>query len=625
MKQKIIVFLVFFSIFISSLYFGFPRLEKFSGVDEPYWSYDRVPKFWNAIKNMKWEKTHLCDKPGIVIAAISGIGLPFDNEDFNSIKKLQKIRYEKKTLGDIQRIENLYFHLRLPVFLFTLSMLPIFYFLIKKLLGQKIAIFSVIFIGLSPILLGISLIINSDAMLWILAGLSILSFFNFLKDGQKKFLILSGFLLGLSVINKFVANILFVYFFSIFLMEYFLYTYQKTEIDEYLKKSSVNYLILFGVAIVSAFLFFPATWEKIYILFKYTVGHPVFSSTWPIYVGIIAILALDLIIFKAKFSKIIFGFLAKHRKILIKTIAGIFLILIAIVFLHVYAKFNFFNIQEIIASPKGIGTGNLAQKYIGAILADTYSLIFSISPLVLFFLIFSVFFSLRKKNELDRKSITKFYILIFILIFYMGAAVNEVIATVRYQIMVYPLVFVLAAIGVSEFLEIKKIEKYVTSFFAIIAIFAILEGSLFFIKPNFLAYASEILPKNFIVNLKGMGEGSYEATQYLNQLPNAGNMVIWSDKGAVCERFVGKCFVDFKIETFLDNKLDYFIISTDRRSRTVKLSKEPKVINGIETTENVASYVNFEEMYQKKNVEFETIISNNPNNFVKVIKNNNIL
>ena len=98
----------------------------------------------------------------------------------------------------------------------------------------------------------------------------------------------------------------------------------------------------------------------------------------------------------------------------------------------------------------------------------------------------------------------------------------------------------------TEFLEIKKIEKYIPSFFAIIAIFAILEASLFFIKPNFLAYASEILPKNFIVNLKGMGEGSYETAQYLNQLPNASNMIIWSDKGAVCERFVGKCFVDFK-------------------------------------------------------------------------------
>jgi len=58
------------------------------------------------------------------------------------------------------------------------------------------------------------------------------------------------------------------------------------------------------------------------------------------------------------------------------------------------------------------------------------------------------------------------------------------------------------------------------------------------------------LPKNFIVNLKGMGEGSFEAASYLNSLPNAHEMTIWSDKGAVCEAFAGNCFIDFKQKTF---------------------------------------------------------------------------
>ena len=94
MKQKILIILIFVSIIVSSLYFGFPRLEKFSGVDEPYWSYDRVPKFWNAIKTKQWKKTNLCDKPGIVLAMVSGIGLPFDGEDYESIKNLKKLRYD---------------------------------------------------------------------------------------------------------------------------------------------------------------------------------------------------------------------------------------------------------------------------------------------------------------------------------------------------------------------------------------------------------------------------------------------------------------------------------------------------------------------------------------------------
>lgn len=595
-------------------------------MDEPYWSYDRVPKFWNALKTMQWKKTHLCDKPGIAIAAVSGTGLAFDNEDFYSIKELQSLRYKPKTPEQLQRIENLYFHLRLPVFLFTLAVLPLFFFLTRKLLGQKTAIFATIFIGLSPILLGISLIVNSDSMLWILTGLSILSLFVFLENNEKKYLIISGILLGLSVITKYVANILFVYFFLIFLMEYFLHAHQKIEIGSYLKKAFLNYIILFATAMVTAFALWPATWIKFKLLIKYTVGHPVFSSTWPLYVGIIGLLALDIFLLKTKFSKIIFNFFIKYRNILTKTVGAVFLILIAIVLLQVYAKINIFDLQGLIASPKGIGSGNIIQKYSGAILADIYSLIFSISPVVLFFFLFSIFGLFKSKKEMDRRSITILYLLVFVFIFYLGSAVNEVITTVRYQIMTYPLVFILAAIGISSFLEIEKVKKFVPNIVAIVATFLLLVLSLFFVKPNFLAYSSEILPKIFIVNLKGMGEGSYETAQYLNQLPNAHAMIIWSDKGAVCERFVGKCFIDFKRKTFSENKIDYYVLSTDRMSRTIKLSKGIKIVDEEKkrAKEAIDSYVNFEQMYSMKNAVFEVIIGNNSNNFVKVIKTENI-
>lgn len=642
MKQKIVIIFMFACIFASSFYFGFERLRNFSGVDEPYWSYTRVPKFWDAIKKMEWKRTSLCDKPGITIAAVSGIGLPFINEDYKSIKELKKFRYEPKTEEQLQRIESLYFHLRLPVFLFTLAMLPLLYFLISKLLGEKIAAFATIFIGLSPILLGISLIINSDAMLWIFSTLSILNLFLFLKKNERKYLIFSGLALGLAVIDKFVANILFVFFFLIFLMEYFLHAHKKMEIATYLKQAFLNYLILFGTAMATGFAFWPAAWIDFHKLIKYTVGHPVFSSTWPIYPTVVGLLALDMFLLKSKFSKIIFGFFIRYKNALVKTVGAIFLFLIAVVLLHVYTGIHVVDLESIIASPKGIGSGNIAQRYGGAMLADIYSLIFSISPLVLFSFLFSIY-GLLKKKELDRKSIVIFYLLFFILIFYLGAAVNEVIATVRYQIMTYPLVFISAAIGISEFLEIcpvkfsgagilqskiisrgKKIIHNIP--FALIVVFIILETSLFFIKPNFLAYASEILPKNFIVNLKGMGEGSYEAANYLNQLPGAHDMIIWSDKGAVCERFVGKCFIDFKKKTFSENKIDYFVLSTDRMSRTVKLSKGIKVVDEerIRAKEELGPYVDFSEMYAMKDAVYEFIIGGNPNNFVKIIKTENI-
>ena len=645
LKKTAVTTLIFISIVASSFYFGFHRLENFSGVDEPLWSYGRVPSFWNAIQQMKWKHTNISDKPGIPLAIVSGAGLPFIGKNPKDYKAL---RYEPKTIEQLKKIRDIYFDLRLPVFLFTLAMLPVFYFLIKKLLGKNIARFSLIFIGFSPILLGISLIINADAMLWILTALSTLSLFVYLKNneprttnsqlrypdsyspgvssyssrgflpwlhvvrGERKFLLLSGFFLGLSVITKYVANILFVYFFLIFLLEYMFYAHQKIPITKYLKQALASYVILFATAITTAFVFFPATWVKFSALINATIGNKVFSSAWPLFAGVIGLLAIDMFVFTAKFSTIIFNFFTKHKNIIAKATAALFLFLLAFVFLHVYAHVHVFDLQTIIASPKGIGQGNVLEKYGGAISADLYSLLFSVSPLILLFILFAVG-NIFWKKELKRDTITAVYIIILIFIYYLGSAVNAVVTTVRYQIMIYPLVFVVAAIGISQFFEIEKIKKFVPLPAVYLMSIIILIFSLQGVKPHFLAYASEILPKNFIVNLKGMGEGSIEAANYLNQLPNVHDMTIWSDKGAVCEAFAGKCFIDFKQKTFAENNIDYFVVSTDRRSRSLKMSN------------SIKNLVDFKNVYASNNYVFNTIIDNNPNNFVKVLKSSEFL
>lgn len=601
-KERLITIVIFLIVFASSFYFGFQRLSHFSGVDEPYWSYGRVPNFWTAVSKMKWKNTNISDKPGIPLAMVSGAGLPFIGEN---PKEYKQFRYNPKTPEQLQKIRDIYFWLRLPVFLFTLAILPLLYFLIKKLLGKTTARFAIIFIGLSPILLGISLIINSDAMLWILGALSSLSLFVYFKGSEKKYLLLSGFFLGLSVITKYVANILFVYFFLLFFLEYIFHAHGKIPIGRYLKNALVDYVILAAAALVTAFVFFPATWVNFSRLIGATFGNEVFSSTWPLFAGVIGLVVIDLLIFKAKFSNIIFGFLAHHKNTIAKIFGAVFLLFSIFVFLHVLGGLKIFDLQTIIASPKGIGNGNIIYKFIGALTADLYSLIFSVSPVVLVFATISAIVLFQKK-EIRREKITILYIIIFIFFYYLGSAVNGVITTVRYQIMTYPLFFLAAAIGVQQFFEIPKVKKNVSLWAVYLGSIVLFLASLNFVKPYYLAYASEILPNSYIVNLKGMGEGSFEAASFLNQLPDAQNMKIWSDKGAVCEAFVGKCFIDFKESTFRRNQIDYFVISTDRRSRSLKRTR---------LLENVAD---IKKLYSSNDYIFNATIANNPNDFVRV-------
>jgi len=436
------------------------------------------------------------------------------------------------------------------------------------------------------------------------------------------------------VITKYVANMLFIYFFLLFFLEYIFYAHQKMEIGKYLKQSFFNYLTLFTIAIATAFVFFPATWIKFSVLWNATLGNPVFSSTWPIFVGIIIFLSIDNLLLKNEILAHIFKFLIRYKKILSNLIATIFILFISIVFLHVFLNMHIYDIQGLISSPKGIGqdiesTDNnslkeiissekigglafIANQYLGSMTADLYSLMFSISPLILCLMLTPIFFIFRKK-EIDRDLITAIYIIIFILFFYLGSAFNNVTTTVRYQIMTYPLAFIMASIGMVQLLKHIKMKENWKLPVAYVFSISILLFSLFQIKPNFLAYASEILPKDYIVNLKGMGEGSFEAGSYLNALPGAHEMTIWSDKGAVCEAFVGKCYIDFKNNTFRENNFDYFVVSTDRMSRSLKMSN-----GSIED-------VDFNSLYSSKNSNFEFIIGGREINFVKVIKNSSLI
>jgi hypothetical protein len=91
-------------------------------------------------------------------------------------------------------------------------------------------------------------------------------------------------------------------------------------------------------------------------------------------------------------------------------------------------------------------------------------------------------------------------------------------------------------------------------------------------------------------------------------------MTIWSDKGAVCEVFVGKCFIGFNKDTLEGGKkIDYFVVSTDRQSRTLKMSKSRQDV------------VDFKKAYKSKEYVFRIIINNNPNDFVKIFKSADIL
>jgi 4-amino-4-deoxy-L-arabinose transferase-like glycosyltransferase len=397
-------------------------------------------------------------------------------------------------------------------------MLLVFYFFLKKLFGETIALLGFIFIGLSPIIFGISLIINPDSLLWIFLPLSLLSYFVFKKEEKVPYLWASGIFMGLSLLTKYVANILYIFFFMLPFLEY-IFLEKKPALTSYLKKAFLNYATMVLISMAIFFFLYPASWVDFDVLLKGTFLSKAFETTWPLFAGIFILITIDIFALKNKATQWVLNFVSKHRNLLVQTVSVIFLFAIAFVLLDTYAGMKPFDFVSILSSPKGIGARNIFESFAGAILADTYSLIFGICPFALAALIFALLMNLKKKISYTLESCIVFYFTIFILLYYFASSVNEVAATVRCQITLYPLAFIISAIGVFQIISLEKVKRYIPHALAIILTFAISLIGVFSIRPFYFAFASPLLPQKYLLNYKDMGDSSYEAAKYLNSLP----------------------------------------------------------------------------------------------------------
>ncbi len=606
--KKLTVFLVIFTVLATNLFFGFSRLSHYSAVDEPYWIYKRIPKFWQAVKIKRWRSTNINDKPGITVALISGAGLLSVNP-----LPYKSIREEPKTKQDIKTFAKINFSFRWPIYLASFVFLLLFFWLLKKLLGIPIALFSLIFIGLSPIILGISLIVNPDSLLWGFLPLTILSYLVYQKEKKKTYLILAGILFGLSLLTKYVSNILYVYFLGLIFLEYL---YAQSPIKNsltYFKKAFLDFTILVAISMGTFFFLFPATWKHPEMVLSGTLFSKAFKSTWPIFVAFLSVFLADLILAKSRMTSWIMNYLAKYKKLWKVMMGSLFFLGIIFVFVNVYSGMKIFNFEAVMASPKG-GEGFNLFKFTSQVTADLYALIFGLNPLVFLAFVYAIFINSFKNKVYSQKSNVVFYFLFFIIFYYLASSVNHVAATVRYQIVIYPLASIIAAIGFFQFISLPKIKQYLHLYwaYALAIIFSV--ASLLSVAPFYFTYASSLLPSRYVLNLKDMGDGSYEAAQYLNGLPNAHNLTIWSDKGATCESFVGRCKVGFHKNDVQGIDFDYFVASTGRKSRSLKMSgpfKDP---------------VSFSKLYSSSSpADFKINFGNRPNNFIKVVKTQSIL
>lgn len=611
--------------------FGLYHLTNFISADEHFWLYNsdsaRINQYWKAMSDGDWKDTRINDKPGITLAYTSGIALFFQN----SAEKFQQSNDGTVQTFDPALTKKINFMYRLPILLFNGFFIFYFFWIIKKITESEwIALWTSVLILLSPILLGISQIVNPDSLFWVFGAAAIFTYFASLKLPEKKFILLSALMFGLALATKYVA-IIFIPFFFLMMLAYDFFEIEKwknsiTEFAGRMKKNIIGYTIAIAGGLFVFSLLMPAVFVKWEYLYEGTIGFPGMKPIFWTVVAFCILLFADAYFYRSKIWKMILlklAFLRKYLPQLIYTILSLSIVFILVNWLLGHRLLDLSEIPFDLKRSDQFAQLPYFQKYIPEIAPLTFGL----TPFVLFALLYTWIISIFKENK--HKALI-FVLTAFYLIFFLAVIQQGLLVTIRYSIILFPLSMLLAAIGIENLINqdgLEKAEKTgkkvfsgtlalvlltlavsltaqwrlfglkekrmveffnyhktLSVLFFALAVFAIgfiiykiitwkkialLKGfytyiililisliSLYLIMPFYFSYSNDLLPKKYIITW-AWGYGGYEAAEFINQLPDAKGLTVWSDSYGFCEFFVGKCIHKIKVNT-TKHPIDYF-------------------------------------------------------------------
>lgn len=601
-RKRFIKIVVIFA-FVFSIYFAFGihHITEFNTADEGWWLYKRIPQYWNSIEAGNLEGTMINDKPGVSLALITAPGYYLKKKSINdSVTLRPDYPYKRVEQQDVNIKKNL-FALRFSVLLFNGIFSLFLFWLIKKLTGNFwIAFWSFALILLSPVMVGISQIINPDSAIWLFSTGALLSYLLFMKEGKKKYVAWSALCLGFALLSKYSTTILFP-FFSLLSFAYIAYKIpewkDKANFLPKIRRILIGCLSIFLGSVITFAFFMPAVFRIKNLLWQSTVGYPGLGYFfWPL-VGIQLLILADVTFLKGR----ILLFFSKTLNWLIKNfekLAYLFLLCLFIITLSNWIlEYDFFGIKNM-----RFDMGREFSKFIKLpfhekMILEARPLVFSLTPIAIISILFFWFKSLFRKVKFNMLS---FSCTIFLVIFYLAVIFEELVVTIRYSLILYPLVLILAALGIHAFLSLdkfKKIDKFVFSIVLII----IISSSLYLTKPYYFNYTNVLLPNKYMIT-GAWGYGGYEAAEYINSRPNPADIVTWADYPGVCEFTIGKCYQTRRIE---NSEIDYFVLT--RRGK-LKYEKRGNVTGA-------------KDYYNDDDPKWSLEINGREGNYVKVFKN----
>jgi hypothetical protein len=483
--------------------FGFTHLTKFVSFDEHYWLYnsdnDRIHQYWSALSSGDWEDTRINDKPGITLAYTSGLALLFDSNIVD-----EHVLFTDKTVKifDPQKTEKINFLFRLPILLLTGFFALYFFWIIRKITDNEwLALLAVALTYLSPVIIGISQIVNPDSLFWIFAFASMLAYVAWLHQLEKKYFWLTLVFFGLSMASKYVSVIL-VPFFLFMLLTFYLFEFStwknKQEIlQKIVFKNSLAYLGIIAGGFLIFALMMPAVFVEPKYFYAGTIGFPGMAPIFWFSMLVNLALLADAYFNKNKLLGYVLEKLQFVKRNAPRAVAIILLSSVVFVLVNWMLRHRLIDLSDISFDMKRKPEfGNL--PFIYKFIMETVPLVFASLPLIIFSLIY-----LWTKNIFQKiqHAYLAFIFSAFILIFYLAVIEQGLVLTIRYSIILYPISALLSAIALVNFFraqeEQKDSRKLVIFFALLLAIILLLFATSSFEQARLISEANLRIFYNF--------------------------------------------------------------------------------------------------------------------------------
>jgi len=182
-----------------------PALGSFATLNEPYWL-SMGANFYYALGQREFENTVYEYQPAVTTMWIVTAALLIYFPEYRGLGQ-GYLDFEKGLLDPflLQHGKNpleLFVIARTLQVLVIAALFLILYGLLRKIFPRWAAAFAVLFAAFDPYFLGQSRLLNHEALLALLVGISLLALYLYFQEEKKSFLVLSGMAAGLAQLTK---------------------------------------------------------------------------------------------------------------------------------------------------------------------------------------------------------------------------------------------------------------------------------------------------------------------------------------------------------------------------------------------------------------------------------------